>query len=406
MQINFDRKPNLLSHLIDIPHERRPKDGQDDETLVARVLNGDHEAFGAIIGRYKDAVFGVALSRLRNFHDAEDLTQITFVEAYDRLDRLQDNTRLGPWLRTIAINRSINYLKRRDRQVDFETIEEPISERASPEAALEQAELREQVLDAVGRLSKTQRETVTLYYISEYSLAEVAAIQEAPLGTVKRRLHEARKKLKQDMLEMVEHVLKDNAPDDAMADRVFNLLNSYPTGGKLFSGKIRKTLDQIGAAGKDGFVRALDLPHARSRLMAVHYLGQPYEQGGPPPDLALDLLKKSLHDSNRGVRMKAVTGLLIGHIEVEPEVYIEEIIPAVIPLLLDDSLRARRSVLSFLVYWIKYVAVSREQVRAALPLDQMCRAMVRERDPENIGRFQLLIELILKVQENDDGTGR
>ncbi len=192
------------------------------------IQNGP-EAFGAIVTRYQNAVFGVALSRLRNFHDAEDLIQTTFVEAFNRLDRLKDATNLGPWLRTIAINRCINFLKRRNRIVDFETIEEPVSETPSPQAELEKAELRREVLDAIGRLSKAQRETVTLYYIGEYTLAEVAAIQEVPLGTVKRRLHEARIQLKKDMFEMVEEVLKNNAPDEALANRVFQLLCSYPT---------------------------------------------------------------------------------------------------------------------------------------------------------------------------------
>ncbi|MDA0746212.1 MAG: RNA polymerase sigma factor [bacterium] len=220
-----------MSSLLDLPDEQQKTriNTQDDATLVALVIQNGPEAFGAIVTRYQNAVFGVALSRLRNFHDAEDLTQTTFVEAFNRLDRLKDATNLGPWLRTIAINRCINFLKRRNRIVDFETIEEPVSETPSPQAELEKAELRREVLDAIGRLSKAQRETVTLYYIGEYTLAEVAAIQEVPLGTVKRRLHEARIQLKKDMFEMVEEVLKNNAPDEALANRVFQLLCSYPT---------------------------------------------------------------------------------------------------------------------------------------------------------------------------------
>ena len=84
--------------MIDIHIEDRKMvaDGRDDGTLVALALRGGPEAFGPIIERYKGAVFGVALSRLRNFHDAEDLTQTTFVLAFDRPDRLKDPGRLGP----------------------------------------------------------------------------------------------------------------------------------------------------------------------------------------------------------------------------------------------------------------------------------------------------------------------
>ena len=376
-------------------------DEQDDATLVARAIQDGPRAFGAIVARYQDAVFGVALSRLRNFHDAEDLTQTTFVEAFDRLDRLKEPAGLGRWLRTIAIHRCINYLKRRERIVDFEAVAEPVSERPSPQADVEQAELRAQVMDAVGRLSKTQRETVTLYYIGDYSLAEVAAIQDVPLGTVKRRLHEARKRLKEDMLEMVEDVLKDNAPDDAMADRVFDLLCAYPSGGRLFSGEITRTLEEIGTAGKNGFVRAINLPHWRSRVMAVHYLGREYRQGGPPTDLALDLLKKALEDSNRGVRMKAAAALLFGGLKLAPEVYAEKVVPHVLKLLYDPSTRVRRSVLFWVQWWAWNVAGSSAVVCKALPLNTVCRAMIQENDPRNLGRCKLLIGKILDAQEEE-----
>ena len=380
-------------------------DEQDDVALVAHAIQNGPEAFGAIVARYQDAVFGVALSRLRNFHDAEDLTQTTFVEAFGRLDRLKEPAGLGRWLRTIAIHRCINYLKRRERIVDFEAVEEPVSERPSPQADVEKAELRAQVMDAVGRLSKTQRETVTLYYIGDYSLAEVAAIQDVPLGTVKRRLHEARKRLKEDMLEMVEDVLKDNAPDDAMADRVFELLCAYPSGGRLYSRTTTEALAEIGEAGREGFVRALNLPHGRSRLMAVHYLGLSYPQGGPPTDLALALLKRALQDSNRGVRMKAAAALLFGGLKLAPEVYAEKVVPQVLKLLYDPSTRVRRSVLFWLQWWAWRVAGSNAVVCKALPLNTVCRAMIQENDPRNLGRFKLLVGMILDAQE-EEAAGR
>lgn len=274
----------------------------DDAALVALAADGDPRAFGAIVARYKDAIFAIALSRVRDYDDADDVTQTTLVEAYGRLGRLKEPEGLGPWLRTIAINRSINLLRRRERNVGFEVAPEPATERPSSQEEIEQAELRQQVMAAVGRLSQAQRETVTLHYLGEHSLAVVAAIQAVPVGTVKRRLHDARKRLRRDMFEMVEEVLRDSAPDEAMAERVFGLLCAYPSGGRLFSQETTQTLARIGLTGREGFARVLDLPHWRSRLMAVHYLGQRYVQGGPPADLALGLLLRTLEDGNRGMR--------------------------------------------------------------------------------------------------------
>ena len=135
--------------------------------------------------------------------------------------------------------------------------------------------------------------------------------------------------------------------------------------------------------------------------MAVHYWGRRYDQGGPPTELALKLLKKALQDSNRGIRMKAATSLLLGNLKVEPDVYVKEIVPSVLTLLYDSSIRVRHSVLFWLNWWIHYDAQSNAQVREALPLNEICQAMVQEKDPKTLQRFQGLITKILDAQEDD-----
>ena len=372
----------------------------DNETLVAQALDGGPGAFGPIIVRYKDAVFGVALARLRNFHDAEDLTQTTFVEAFERLGNLKDPERLGAWLRTITIHRCINHLKRRDRIVDFEEIKEPAAESPSPDADLERKRLRERVMDAVGRLSRTQGETVMLHYISEYTVAEVAAIQEVPVGTIKRRLHEARKRLKQEMMDMVEDVLRDSAPDEKMADRVFDLLCAYPSGGAFGDRKTVKTLGEIGEAGKDGFTRAMELPHWRSRRLTVSYLAREYGDGGPPRAFALERLEEALQDSNWGVRKAAAWTLMFGSPRQTEEERAECVVPHLIPLLTDPSKRVRSAVASYLGIWAKHRA-SRELVCEAFPLLDICRAASMETDARTLSKFQSLLRHTVQALEAD-----
>src|SRR6266508_2211048 len=85
----------------------------DDATLVERARSAGPSAFAAIVERYQDAVFGIALARLRRFHDAQDVAQAVFVEAFERLDRLRDPSKLGSWLRTMTIGRSIDLLRQR-----------------------------------------------------------------------------------------------------------------------------------------------------------------------------------------------------------------------------------------------------------------------------------------------------
>src|SRR5947208_2589005 len=92
----------------------------NDAELVATALRDGPEAFAPIVERYQDAVFGVALSRLGNFHDAQDVAQAVFVEAYQRLSSLRDPTRLGAWLRTMTIGRAIDLHRRRQHLKDVD----------------------------------------------------------------------------------------------------------------------------------------------------------------------------------------------------------------------------------------------------------------------------------------------
>ena len=87
----------------------------EDRLLVAAALEGGPEAYGPIIERYKDTLFGVAMGRLGHFYDAEDITQSVLVEGWERLGDLRDPARLGPWLRSIAVHRCIDLVRRNRR---------------------------------------------------------------------------------------------------------------------------------------------------------------------------------------------------------------------------------------------------------------------------------------------------
>ena len=97
---------------------------KDDQELYSAALEGGPEAFGPIVERYQDAVFGVVLVRLRNFHDAEDVAQQAFIEAFQRLDSLRDPTRLGAWLRSIAIHRAIDWIRGRHGETTVDEVED------------------------------------------------------------------------------------------------------------------------------------------------------------------------------------------------------------------------------------------------------------------------------------------
>jgi RNA polymerase sigma-70 factor, ECF subfamily len=149
-----------------------------DRGLVAAALAGDADAFRPIVERYQHAVFGVALARLGDFHEAQDAAQQVFVEAFQRLGGLRDPARLGAWLRSMTVHRCIDLLRRRKSAVAIEYAENEPSTDLPPDSDLVRRELRDRVMAAIGRLSKTQRETVTLFYINPATFASRFAPEE------------------------------------------------------------------------------------------------------------------------------------------------------------------------------------------------------------------------------------
>ena len=365
---------------------------KDDEQLVAVARAGGPEAFGPIVERYQDAVFGVALARLRDFHEAEDVAQQVFIEAFERLDGLKDPARLGAWLRSVTIHRAIDRVRRRRDMAPVE--DEPASARdeLTPHGQMERRELRDQVLGAIARLSKTQRETTTLFYINGYSVQDVATIQEVPVGTVKGRLHDAREKLKEVMIGMVENVLKAEAPKPDFAQRVFGLVCRYQQPEPPMPWReMREELRRIGVDGVDGFIKAMRSPHSRTRGFTVGKLGDVHAVAPPAAgkvrDVLVGLLTDGVTDRSKAVRGSAANALL--NLDVEVERTVREFLPLVLPLLADRSWRVRwRVAYELTVKWTEHV-----------PLNVAAKALAVERHPRVRHQMERLVLAILEARE-------
>ena len=335
-----------------------------DEELFAAAMAGGPEAFASIVERYQDAVFGVALARIGNFHAAEDIAQDVFVAAFERLATLKNPARLGAWLRSVAIHRSIDFLRRRREiaAVDERAMGE--TDEHGPAARLERRELRAAVLAAIGRLTTAQRETTTLFYINGYSVAEVAAMQEVPVGTVKYRLHDAREKLKKDMIGMVENVLKAEAPKEDLAQRVFELLaRDYRD---THEHELFRALRRVGAEGGiDGFGRAFESPISEARAQAVKFI-----TWFDAPDnrrRVADLLKRGMGDPSGGVRCQAMRAAL-GRFACSDEQKRRQFVPMAVGLLSDPMKYVRQY-----ATWIL-----ERHWAADVPLGAAARAMLDE----------------------------
>ena len=365
---------------------------EDDVELVTAALAGGPDAFAPVVERYQDAVFGVALARLRDFHEAEDVAQVAFVEAFERLENLKDPSRLGAWLRSVTIHRCIDRLRQRRGAADVEEASGRASDIPLPHEAVERQELCDQVLAAIGRLTKTQRETTTLFYIDGYSIEDVAAMQEVPAGTVKWRLHAAREKLKEEMTGMVEDVLKSEAPKEDFGKQVFEILSRYQRPKVPWQEweELAAELREIGAAGVDGFAQAFESRHSPTRIFATKMLNM----SGRDHRYAEEFLKKALADPNRRVRKNAFLSLL--SIMEANEGRRRDLMPCVLSLLTDRSKRNRSTVLWYLCHAGDYAK--------DVPLECVARALVSEPLPSIREQMIELMRAVLKAQDARNDT--
>src|SRR5262245_34733122 len=203
------------------------------ESLIHRVRQGDDEAYEAVVRRFQDMAVGYGYSLLRDFQLAEDAAQEAFFEAYRNLDKLQEPAAFPGWFRRIVFKQCDRITRKRSfTESPLDGTGEPASQEASQIDALEQSELKDKILTAIDSLPEHERAATMLYYIGGYSQEEVAEFLDVPVTTIKKRLHSARKRLREMLVELVEESLRERRPsrDDLFATRVVDILKAARSG--------------------------------------------------------------------------------------------------------------------------------------------------------------------------------
>jgi RNA polymerase sigma-70 factor (ECF subfamily) len=161
------------------------------------------DAFESLVRRYQHQVYALC-RRLTGAHQsADDLAQETFIKAYFALDRFESAWPLYPWLRKIAVNAGLNYIKARSRErpLDDGSLGDrnvPVAAKGDdPEERLERAEFQARLDWAVESLPADQKSVFVLRLHESLSYEEIARTLDLPLGTVMSRLNRARQKLKE-----------------------------------------------------------------------------------------------------------------------------------------------------------------------------------------------------------------
>lgn len=190
------------------------QEAQHDAALVNRFKGGDEGAFDEIIARYRERMFSVAFSVVRNWADAEEIAQDTFIRAYRGLDGFRGECALATWLHRIALNLSRNrywhsFSRQRLATSSFDSAfsdDSPAtyaslvaSNAPSPAQEAETGEISELVAACMERLGPNRREILTQRSVLDCSYNEIARKLGVSLGTVKSRIARARKNLRSQM---------------------------------------------------------------------------------------------------------------------------------------------------------------------------------------------------------------
>lgn len=190
------------------------RDEITEQVLLAQT--GDREAYGRLVEQFQPTVYAVALKKMRNQTEAQELTQEVFVHAMRKIAQIRDVRSFPGWIKTIAKRMAINRLTRRGpvQGVEDGFFDSTAAAGVTPLESLIRTEQAGELHRALDLLKPVDRATLLAFYIRGRTLKQMSREFEVPIGTVKRRLHVSRNRLKE--------VLEGIAGDALVADEEFS----------------------------------------------------------------------------------------------------------------------------------------------------------------------------------------
>ena len=197
------------------------------QNWVEKAKQGEPAAIAELYRRYWRAARATAYGVTGDLSLAEDAASEAFYAALDGLRDLRDIQRFGPWLHTIVVRtaRRLKTSQSKEKGTELQIL--PDAQSPAPSANLEQKELIALIHEAVGNLSETLREAISLFYFEGYSVEEAARFLDIPPGTLKRRLHDGRHRLK----DVAEQILKGKKPANLQREQILQQLKDFVDNG-------------------------------------------------------------------------------------------------------------------------------------------------------------------------------
>ena len=188
----------------------RQQEADSDWMIVQRVQAGDVAAFDALILKYRERVYAMIYNMTSNREDAADLTQDTFIKAFQSINRFQGQSSFFTWLYRIAVNSSLTHIRKNKLRTffSFDKVHEDagvadvvnrLTDKKDVERDVFVHELQEKLNEAMQKLSISHRTVVTLFEIDGLSHEEIAEVMSCSVGTVRSRLHYAKQLLQAEL---------------------------------------------------------------------------------------------------------------------------------------------------------------------------------------------------------------
>ena len=188
---------------------------ESDVQLIQKILSGDEAAFDVLVEKHQKSVHALAWRKVGNFHDAEEITQDTFLQVYKKLPTLKDPYKFAGWLYVIANRLCIDWIRKKNLAIQSleDTSVEEIEKASYTDHVSEQSELasserrREIVKKLLAKLPESERTVMTLHYLGEMTVKEISKFLGVSVSAIHNRLYRARKRLQTQEERLVQEVL-------------------------------------------------------------------------------------------------------------------------------------------------------------------------------------------------------
>jgi RNA polymerase sigma-70 factor (ECF subfamily) len=177
---------------------------EEEKILLSRAAAGDKLAFSQLFFTYKEMVHRVVYRFLRTQDDIDDAVQQTFIELYKSLPGYECKSKFSTWLYRIAVNVSIQYIRKRRIGTWADLDPEILADQNTDNDHLEQNDLQKQINQALCSLPLKKRIVIILHDIEERTMEEVAEIIDVPIGTIKSRLFHARDEMRKKLQKVLD----------------------------------------------------------------------------------------------------------------------------------------------------------------------------------------------------------